>query len=104
LRASFPPGNICGITIHETVMLNVKVDAVTKARIESVARLQGITVSEFVRRELKAAVARVAKGRRPTAWELLEPFCGRFSGTDPDRSSRRAKDAIRARYLAKHPR
>lgn len=85
-------------------MLNVKIDAETKTRIENAARLEGLTVSDFVRRELKAAVARQAKERRPTAWERLEQYCGRFSGTDPDRSSRKATDVMRAKYLAKHPR
>ena len=85
-------------------MLNVKIDAETKARIESAARLEGVSVSDFVRRELKAALARHAKERRPTAWQRLEPYCGKFAGADPDRSSRKATDAIRARYLAKHPR
>lgn len=85
-------------------MLNVKIDAETKARIESAARLEGLSVSDFVRRELKAALARQTRERRPTAWERLLPYCGAFSGTDPDRSSRKATDAIRAKYRAKHPR
>ena len=85
-------------------MLNVKIDAETKSRIANAARLEGISISDFVRRELKAALARHAKERRPTAWERLKPYCGSFAGPDPDRSSRRATEDIRTRYLAKHPR
>jgi hypothetical protein len=85
-------------------MLNVKIDSATKAEIEAAARLLGLTVSEFVRGELRAAVARVRRSKSPTAGELLKSYVGKYESTDPTLSAQRPRTLIQDRYRAKRDR
>jgi len=82
-------------------MLNMKIDPAAKAEIEAAARLLGVTVSEFVRRELRAAVDRVRNSRPPSAWTLLKAYCGKYETEDPLLSTRSARELIRSRRRAK---
>jgi hypothetical protein len=85
-------------------MLNVKIDPVAKAELEAAAKLLGLTVSEFVRGELRAAVARVRNAERPTAWALLKRYGGKYETTDPSLSTRSARRLIRDRNRVKRAR
>jgi hypothetical protein len=85
-------------------MLNVKIDPAAKAEIEAAARLLGVTVSEFVRGELRAAVARVRKIKSATAWALLKRYSGKYETTDAALSARSPSKLIRDRYRAKRAR
>jgi Ribbon-helix-helix protein, copG family len=85
-------------------LLNVKLDAAAKAEIEAAAKLSGVTVSEFVRRELRAAVKRVQKSKPPSVWRLLEAYCGKYETDDPTLSTQNARELMRARHSAKRTR
>jgi Ribbon-helix-helix protein, copG family len=82
-------------------MLNVKIDPASKAEIEAAARLLGVSVSEFVRGELRAAVARVRKTKSPGPWALLKPYSGKYETPDAALSARSPSQLIRDRYRAK---
>lgn len=85
-------------------MLNVKIDPATKAEIEAAAKLLGVTVSEFVRTELRTSVARVRESKSATAWALLKQYSGKYETADSSLSVRRARDVIGEHYRAKRAR
>ena len=83
-------------------MLTVKMEAELERALEVAARASGLTKSEFVRRGLHDAIARVKrKGVKPTAWGLGKDLFGKVSSGNPDLSRTRARDIIRARRDAK---
>jgi hypothetical protein len=82
-------------------MLNVKIDPAAKAEVESAAKLLGVTVSEFVRGELRAAVVRVRRAKAPSAWALLKRYSGKYETADPSLSTRSARTLVRDRHRAK---
>ena len=82
-------------------MLTVKMDAELECELEAAARAAGLTKSEFVRRGLHDAIARVKKAAKPSAWDLGKDLFGKVSSGNPDLSRTRARDIIRARRHAK---
>jgi hypothetical protein len=85
-------------------MLNVKIDPADKADLEAAARRLGVSLSEFVRQELRASVARLGKRKPPAPWDLLKAYSGKYQTTDPELSTRSARAAIKARHRAKRAR
>ena len=82
-------------------MLTVKMDAELERELAAAARAAGLTKSEFVRRGLHDALARVRKRAKPTPWDLGKDLFGKVSSGNPDLSRTRARDIIRARRDAK---
>ncbi len=82
-------------------MLTVKMEAELERELEVAARASGLTKSEFVRRGLHDAIARVKKGAKPSAWDLGKDLFGKASSGNPELSQTRAREIIRARRNAK---
>ncbi len=82
-------------------MLTVKMEAELERELAAAARAAGLTKSEFVRRGLHDAIARVRKSAKPTPWDLGKDLFGKVSSGNPDLSRMRACDIIRARRDAK---
>lgn len=82
-------------------MLSVKMEAGLERELEAAARACGLTKSEFVRRGLRDAIARVKKSARPSPWDLGKDLFGKVSSGNPELSRTRAHDIIRARRDAK---
>jgi hypothetical protein len=82
-------------------MLTVKMAAGLERELAAAARAAGLTKSEFVRRGLSDAIARVKKGTKPTPWDLGKDLFGKVSSGNPQLSRTRARDIVRARRDAK---
>ena len=82
-------------------MLTVKMEAELERELAAAARAAGLTKSEFVRRGLRDAIARVRKSAKPTPWDLGKDLFGKVSSGIPDLARTRARDIIRARRDAK---
>ena len=66
-------------------MLSVRVDEALEHQLDRVARIQGISRSEVVRRSIEAYVG---KYQRPSAWEIGKDLFGRYGSGEKDRVSR----------------
>ena len=82
-------------------MLTVKMEAELERELEEAARATGLTKSEFVRRGLHDAIARVKKKAKPSPWDLGKDLFGKVSSGNPGLSQTRARDIVRARRDAK---
>ena len=82
-------------------MLTVKMEAELERELAAAARAAGLTKSEFVRRGLRDAIARVRKSAKPTPWDLGKDLFGKVSSGIPDLARKRARDIISARRDAK---
>ena len=66
-------------------MLSVRVDDTLEHQLDRVARIQGISRSEVVRRSIEAYVG---KYQRPSPWEIGKDLFGRY-GSGSSKQKRR---------------
>ena len=100
VRELIPVGN----TIRERAVLTVKLDPKLLQQIKVLAADLGVRTSELVRQALRERVAGARAKRAPTVYERKRDLCGVARTADPQRSTRKMSDLIRARDGKKRPR
>jgi len=76
------------------MLTTVKLPKELHAALDRAARAHGLTKSEVVRAALRAEVARLARRRPPTPWELGKDLFGRAGSGRGDLSTLRARDLL----------
>ena len=85
-------------------MLTVKLDPKLRQQIKVLAADLGVSTSELVRQALRERVAGARAKRAPTVYERTRDLCGAAQTYDPQLSTRRMSESIRARDGKKRPR
>ncbi len=85
-------------------MLTVKLDPKLHQKIKVLATNLGLSTSELVRQALMERIAGARAKREPTVYERTRDLCGVAKTDDPQLSTKKMSELIRARHGKKRPR